>query len=57
MYKFYSTLILAVLAITSCKSPLEETPPNIILIYADDLGRGMLSHEGQQFLQTPILID
>lgn len=27
--------------------------PNIILIYADDLGKGLLSHEGQQIINTP----
>ena len=27
--------------------------PNIILIYADDLGRGMLSCYGQQYFETP----
>ncbi|MFR9619813.1 MAG: sulfatase-like hydrolase/transferase [Rikenellaceae bacterium] len=27
--------------------------PNVIFIYADDMGKGMLSAYGQQFLQTP----
>ena len=27
--------------------------PNVILIFADDLGRGMLSCYGQQHLETP----
>ena len=27
--------------------------PNIILIYADDLGRGMLSCYGQRHFETP----
>lgn len=27
--------------------------PNVILIYADDLGRGLLSSEGQQIIKTP----
>ena len=27
--------------------------PNIILIYADDLGIGLLSHEGQNIIKTP----
>lgn len=30
-----------------------ETPPNVIFIYADDLGRGLLSHYGQKFISTP----
>ncbi len=29
--------------------------PNIILIYADDLGIGLLGHEGQQIIETPNL--
>ncbi|WP_430810745.1 MULTISPECIES: arylsulfatase [unclassified Carboxylicivirga] len=27
--------------------------PNVVFIYADDLGRGMLSHEGQEIVKTP----
>lgn len=27
--------------------------PNVILIYADDLGRGMLSYYGQKYISTP----
>lgn len=27
--------------------------PNVIFIYADDLGRGMLSHYGQKYISTP----
>lgn len=30
-----------------------ETKPNVIFIYADDLGRGMLSCYGQKHLKTP----
>ena len=30
-----------------------QEKPNIILIYADDLGKGMLSHYGQKYLSTP----
>ena len=30
--------------------------PNIILIYADDLGKGLLSHEGQQIINTTLKI-
>lgn len=31
----------------------EQKPPNIILIYADDLGIGLLGHEGQKIIKTP----
>lgn len=27
--------------------------PNVVFIYADDLGRGMLSHYGQRYITTP----
>ncbi|MFR9520903.1 MAG: sulfatase-like hydrolase/transferase [Rikenellaceae bacterium] len=41
-------------AIASCQVDCEiEQRPNIILIYADDLGKGMLSSYGQQQLTTP----
>lgn len=31
----------------------DESKPNIVLIYADDLGIGLLEHEGQQIIKTP----
>ena len=31
----------------------ESIKPNIVLIYADDLGIGLLGHEGQQIITTP----
>ncbi len=31
----------------------KASKPNIILIYADDLGIGLLEHEGQQIIKTP----
>ncbi len=30
-----------------------KSKPNVILIYADDLGRGLLSEEGQRIINTP----
>ena len=30
-----------------------EELPNVVFIYADDMGRGMLSHYGQQLISTP----
>ncbi|MCK4920794.1 MAG: hypothetical protein KAS71_07100, partial [Bacteroidales bacterium] len=35
----------------NAKSTLDK--PNVILIYADDLGRGLLGYEGQQIIKTP----
>lgn len=39
----------------SITEPLSERSlkPNVIFIYADDLGRGLLSKEGQQIIKTP----
>lgn len=31
----------------------EDKLPNVVFIYADDLGRGLLSYEGQQIVKTP----
>lgn len=32
---------------------IKSSQPNVVFIYADDLGRGMLSHEGQEIVTTP----
>lgn len=37
----------------SCVQDAPEQKPNIILIYADDLGRGLLGTYGQQYITTP----
>ena len=34
-------------------SPASASSPNVVFIYADDMGRGMLSHFGQQIIKTP----
>ncbi len=40
--------------ITTCSPiPIEIDKPNIVFIYADDLGRGLLSSEGQKIIKTP----
>lgn len=44
---------LILICISCSPKEIEEEKPNIILIYADDLGIGMLGHEGQQIITTP----
>ncbi len=48
-------LLLVLLAFFSenSKSQNLSKKPNIILIYADDFGIGLLGHEGQQIIKTP----
>lgn len=37
----------------SARAGQPKQKPNVIFIYADDLGRGMLSYEGQEIVKTP----
>ena len=47
-------LLLHLALFSGCQSsPVSPGKPNIILIYADDLGIGLLGHEGQQIIKTP----
>lgn len=46
-------LYLLFLPLISCQLEKPEQKPNIILIYADDLGRGMLGAWGQEIITTP----
>ncbi|WP_340113044.1 sulfatase-like hydrolase/transferase [Maribellus mangrovi] len=47
-------LLFVLTGITSCsKKNTHPEHPNIILIYADDLGIGLLGAEGQQIIKTP----
>ena len=49
-------LFLVVLALAGCSPSLQdERPPNVILIFADDMGYTDLSSFGQQGWQTPHL--
>lgn len=52
----YVILGLTLLMLTNCaptsKEPIKKRP-NVVFIYADDLGRGLLSSEGQQIIKTP----
>ncbi len=49
------SIFLLLLGSFSCKAKTSgnKGTPNVILIYADDLGRGLLSFEGQQIIKTP----
>lgn len=47
-------LILSLFGLFSCK-PKSETPPNIVLIMADDLGYGDISCFGSNYIKTPVL--
>ncbi|EAZ82935.1 arylsulfatase [Algoriphagus machipongonensis] len=46
-----STLLIFCFACSGPEKPIQK--PNIILIYADDLGIGLLGHEGQNIIKTP----
>ena len=46
-------LLMLLLTAYSCKKDKTELKPNVILIYADDLGRGLLGTYGQQIIKTP----
>lgn len=41
------------ITIANAQSVANEQRPNVVFVYADDLGRGMLSHYGQQQITTP----
>lgn len=47
-------IISLILLFVGCsKESQKSSRPNIVLIYADDLGIGLLSHEGQSIITTP----
>ncbi len=55
MYLYY-TLLMSLYLFGSCQNPSKkETPPNVILIFADDLGYGELGAYGQSKIETPHL--
>ena len=45
--------LILIIFIFSCSEKTESSKPNIILIYADDLGRGLLGTYGQEIIKTP----
>ncbi|WP_117882668.1 sulfatase-like hydrolase/transferase [Aureibaculum luteum] len=51
--KILLPIIIFLLCASCYKSIAQSKKPNIILIYADDLGIGLLSHEGQRIIKTP----
>ena len=45
---------MSVIACKPCRqTEINIAKPNVIFIYADDLGRGLLSYEGQKIIKTP----
>ncbi len=53
-------LIFTLIGVNSFGIPLvnahsidQQKHPNVVFVYADDMGRGMLSHYGQQIITTP----
>jgi arylsulfatase A-like enzyme len=50
--RFFLPLIL-VFCLACTEKENQGKRPNIILIYADDMGIGLLGHEGQQIIKTP----
>ncbi|MPR34591.1 arylsulfatase [Salmonirosea aquatica] len=48
-----SVFLSILLASNHEKNVTQSNKPNIILIYADDLGIGLLGHEGQKIIKTP----
>lgn len=55
MKSLFRVLLLAAAALSSGTAPpaAAGSKPNIILIYADDLGMGMLGCYGQEIVKTP----
>ncbi|QDH81505.1 arylsulfatase [Echinicola soli] len=53
-FTFLLSIAFIGLHLYGCKKVVSSVEkPNIIFIYADDLGKGMLSQEGQRYLTTP----
>ena len=45
--------LLGATTITAKEASHKVDTPNVVFIYADDMGRGMLSHFGQHIISTP----
>lgn len=49
----YLLLVLLTIISYTATAADRDSKPNVIIIYADDLGRGLLSSEGQKIIKTP----
>lgn len=55
MNRILQFALIAAFSFTACTSPAVEKKPNIIYIYADDMGYGDVGFNGQKYIKTPTL--
>jgi len=55
MNRILHLLFIAALFFTACSTPSKQEKPNIIYIYADDMGYGDVGFNGQKYIKTPTL--
>ncbi len=53
IYPVLISFLVIVFYLVRCSQPVDEKPPNIILIMADDLGYNELGSYGQKIIKTP----
>ncbi|WDE98170.1 sulfatase-like hydrolase/transferase [Lentisphaera profundi] len=53
IHKFFVLFVVIASICSANITVLADESPNVILIYADDLGMGLLGHKGQEIITTP----
>jgi arylsulfatase A-like enzyme len=53
MSRFFFVILGLIVGLISCKSPKQDSRPNIVYILADDLGYGEVGAYGQTLIETP----